>query len=135
MRYRNSKFWNSNSKILTLQTSEFKKYFPTGIFGIKNGIGIPLTMGVPEIGTKNWNSQPITKASECKEKHDKNMAKAYIIIHNQFSPNLKNDLEASDLFPSIRQNQDVIMLLRLIQGLCCSYNAKNTECHGDRCVA
>jgi hypothetical protein len=31
---------------------------PTGIFGIENGIEIPLTMGVPEIGTKNWNSQP-----------------------------------------------------------------------------
>jgi hypothetical protein len=58
MRYRNSEFWNRNSDFLTLQTSEFKKYFPTGIFGIKNGIEIPLTMGVPEIGTKNWNSQP-----------------------------------------------------------------------------
>jgi hypothetical protein len=30
----------------------------TGIFGIKNGIGIPLLLGVPEIRTKNWNSQP-----------------------------------------------------------------------------
>jgi hypothetical protein len=30
----------------------------TGIFGTKNGIGIPFQMGVPEIGTKNWNSQP-----------------------------------------------------------------------------
>jgi hypothetical protein len=49
---------NQNSNFLTLQTSEFQKTFPTGIFGIKNGIGIPLTMGVPEIGTKNWNSQP-----------------------------------------------------------------------------
>jgi hypothetical protein len=48
--------WNSN--FLTLQTLEFQKENPTGIFGIKNGIGILLTMGVPEIGTKNWNSQP-----------------------------------------------------------------------------
>jgi hypothetical protein len=31
---------------------------PTGIFGIENGIGVPLTMGVPEIGTKNRDSQP-----------------------------------------------------------------------------
>jgi hypothetical protein len=30
----------------------------TGISVIKNGIGILLPMGVPEIGTKNWNSQP-----------------------------------------------------------------------------
>jgi hypothetical protein len=34
-------------------TAEFKKNNPTGIFGIENGIGILLPMGVPEIGTKN----------------------------------------------------------------------------------
>jgi hypothetical protein len=48
---------NRNSDFLILQTWNVKK-IPTRIFGIKNGIGIPLTMGVPEIGTKNWNSQP-----------------------------------------------------------------------------
>ncbi len=58
MRYRDSKFWNQDSNFLTLQTSEFKNYYLTRIFGIKNGIGIPLTMGVPEIRTINWNSQP-----------------------------------------------------------------------------
>jgi hypothetical protein len=52
------------------------------------------------------------------------MAKAYIIIYHQCSPNLKNDLKASDLFPSFCQNQDVIGFLCLIQGLCCSYDAK-----------
>jgi hypothetical protein len=41
--------------------SGIRKKNPTGIFGIKNGIGIPLPMGVPEIGTKNWNSQPRIK--------------------------------------------------------------------------
>ena len=45
--------------------------------------------------------QAHTKASERKEKYDKNMAKAYIIIYHQCSSNLKNDLKASDLFPSI----------------------------------
>jgi hypothetical protein len=49
-------FANGNSDFLTFQTSEFQN--PTGISGIKSGIGIPLPMGVPEIGTKNWNSQP-----------------------------------------------------------------------------
>jgi hypothetical protein len=49
---------NRNSDFLTLQTSEFQKKNPTGIFGIKKGIGILLTMGVPEITTKNRNSQP-----------------------------------------------------------------------------
>ncbi len=78
---------------------------------------------VSKIDTYLWK-RAHTKASEHKEKYDKNMAKAYIIICHQCSPNLKNDLEASDLFPSICQNQDAIALLRLIQGLCCSYDAK-----------
>ncbi len=43
-------WWLFNSGIL--------KTIPTRISGIRNGIGILLTMGVPEIGTKNWNSQP-----------------------------------------------------------------------------
>ena len=49
---------NRNSGFLTLQTSEFQIKIPTVIFEIENEIGIPLTMGVPEIGTKNRNSQP-----------------------------------------------------------------------------
>jgi hypothetical protein len=49
---------NRNSDFLTLQTSEYVKKNLTAIFGIEHGIGIPLTKGVPEIGTKNWNSQP-----------------------------------------------------------------------------
>jgi hypothetical protein len=53
-------FANRNSNFLTFQTSKFQKKNLTGISGIKNGIGIPLLMGVPEIGTKNWNSQPRT---------------------------------------------------------------------------
>jgi hypothetical protein len=38
--------------------SGIQKKIPTGIFGIKKGIGIPLWIGVLEIRTKNWNSQP-----------------------------------------------------------------------------
>ncbi len=38
--------------------SGIQKKNPTLIFGIENGIGILLTMGVPEIRTENWNSQP-----------------------------------------------------------------------------
>ena len=85
----------------------------------KPGELIPLS----KINTYLWQ-QAHTKVSERKEKYDKNMAKACIIIYHKCSPNLKNDLEASDLFPSICQNQDVIKLLRLIQSLCCSYDAK-----------
>jgi hypothetical protein len=48
----------SEFQFLDFSTVEFEKNFQTGIVGIKNGIEIPLLMGVPEIGTKNWNSQP-----------------------------------------------------------------------------
>jgi hypothetical protein len=43
-------FLNQNSNFLTFQTLE-------RISGIKNGIGIPLPMGVPGIETKKWNTQ------------------------------------------------------------------------------
>jgi hypothetical protein len=51
-------FANRNSDFLTFQKLEFQKKNLTGIFGIGNRIGIPLPIGVPEIGTKNWDSQP-----------------------------------------------------------------------------
>jgi hypothetical protein len=50
-------FANWNSNFLTFQISEFIK-IPTGVSGTENRIEILLPMGVPEIGTKNQNSQP-----------------------------------------------------------------------------
>jgi hypothetical protein len=44
-------------RFVDFSTAELKKN-PTGISRIKNGVRILLPMGVPEIGTKNWNSQP-----------------------------------------------------------------------------
>jgi hypothetical protein len=52
------------------------------------------------------------------------MKKAYIIIYHQCSPNLKNNLKASGTFTNIHSNQDAIGLLKLVQSLCCSYDAK-----------
>jgi hypothetical protein len=52
------------------------------------------------------------------------MAKAYIVIYHQCSPTLKNDLEAAPTFTTVCSNQDVIALLKLVQSLCCSYDAK-----------
>jgi hypothetical protein len=45
-------------RFLEFSTAEFEKKNLTRILGIEKGIGIPLPMGVPEIGTKNRNSQP-----------------------------------------------------------------------------
>ena len=66
----------------------------------------------------------IYKASDRSDKYKENMAKAYVIIYHQCAPNLKNEHEASDKFPAIHDGQDVIALLCIIQGLCCSYDAR-----------
>ncbi len=64
------------------------------------------------------------KAMARKDKYDENLPRAYIIIYNQCSHNLGNDLEASNTFQTVNASQDPIMLLNLIQGLCCSYDSK-----------
>jgi hypothetical protein len=48
----------SEFQFLDFSIAEFDQNFLTRIFGIKNKIKIPLSVGVPEIGTKNQNSQP-----------------------------------------------------------------------------
>jgi hypothetical protein len=68
---------NRNSNYLTLQTLEFQKKNPTGIFGIKHGIGSLLTMGVPEIGTENRNSQPRRKPNH-QERFTRTNAQEYL---------------------------------------------------------
>ena len=64
------------------------------------------------------------KASAKLDKYEIDMARAYIIIFHQCTPSLKNELEATNTFPAISMAQDLIALLKLIQSLCCSYDAK-----------
>jgi hypothetical protein len=64
------------------------------------------------------------KASAKLDKYETAMARAFILIFHQCTPNLKNDIKAADTFPTIWVAQDPIMLLKLIQSLCCSYDAK-----------
>ena len=78
---------------------------------------------VTEVDLYLWKREH-TKAQDRRDKYNENMAKAYIIVFHQCSPSLKKDLEASDTFAAIRSAQDVIGLLKLIQSLCCSYDAK-----------
>jgi hypothetical protein len=51
------------------------------------------------------------------------MPKAYINLYNQCSTNLKNDLDAANAFAQVESTKDPIGLLKLIQGLCCSYDS------------
>ena len=78
---------------------------------------------VMEVDLYLWKCEH-TKAQDRWDKYYKNMAKAYIIVFHQCSPSLKNDLKALDTFAAIRSAQDVIGLLKLVQSLCCSYDAK-----------
>ena len=68
---------------------------------------------VTEVDLYLWKREH-TKAQDRQDKYDENMAKAYIIVYHQCSPSLKNNLEASDTFATIRSAQDVIGLLKLI---------------------
>jgi hypothetical protein len=56
--------------------------------------------------------------------YNNSMPKAYIHLYNQCSTNLKNDLEAATTFAQVESAKDPIGLLKLIQGLCGSYDSK-----------
>jgi hypothetical protein len=85
---------------------------PQGVPDPVTGTLIPPTANKIFIWKRNYN-----KMSDRLEKYEENMAKAYIIIYHQCSTHLKNELEAS-------ADQDVIGLLRMIQGFCCSYDTR-----------
>ena len=78
---------------------------------------------VMEVDLYLWKREH-TKAQDRQDKYNKNIDKALIIVYHQCSPSLKNNLEASDTFATFRSAQDVIGLLKLIQSLCCLYDAK-----------
>jgi len=93
---------------------------------------------LPPLKTDPTTNQPLPLASweEYKWRQDyaeqskklklytDSMPKAYIHLYNQCSTNLKNDLEVSAAFPVVEAAKDAIGLLKLIQGLCCSYDLK-----------
>ena len=68
--------------------------------------------------------QEYTEQSKKIKLYNDSMPKAYIHLYNQCSTYLKNDLEASTAFPQVETSKDAIGLLKLIQGLCCSYDSK-----------
>ena len=82
------------------------------------------------------NTVPISFGDEFKWKQDytdanarlrmytTSMPKAFIHIYNQCSTNLKNDLGTSSAWPSVNLSKNPVELLKLIQGLCCSFDSK-----------
>jgi hypothetical protein len=70
-----------------------------------------------------WKEQH-KKASTKLDKYKTDMARALILIFHQCTSNLKNDIKAADTYPAIWVAQDPILLLKLIQSLCCSYDTK-----------
>jgi hypothetical protein len=84
-----------------------------------NGVPIPLSSWEEYKWKKTYAEQ-----SNRLKTYNESMPKAYIYIYNQCSTNLKNYLETSSAFPTIEGAKDPISLLKLIQGLCCSYDSK-----------
>jgi hypothetical protein len=78
---------------------------------------------VSDIDIYLWKEKQ-KKASAKFDKYETDMERAFILIFHQCTPNLKNDIKAADTFPAMWMAQDPIMLLKLIQSLCCSYDAK-----------
>jgi len=68
--------------------------------------------------------QEYTEQSKKIKLYNDSMPKAYIHLYNQCSTNLKNGLEVSTAFPQVEASKDAIGLLKLFQGLCCSYDLK-----------
>ena len=56
--------------------------------------------------------------------YNTSMPKAYIHIYNQCSTNLKNDLGTSSAYPKVNLAKNPVELLKLIKGLCCSFDSK-----------
>ena len=84
-----------------------------------SGVAIPLSSWEEYKWKKTYTEQ-----SNRLKTYNESLPKAYIYIYNQCSTNLKNDLESSSAFPAIEAGKDPIGLLKLIQGLCCSYDSK-----------
>ena len=81
------------------------------------------TLPVSDFDFYLWK-QEHSKASKKKDEFDNHLSKAYIVIIQQCSPALCNDLKADKTFPAVCSAQDPLALLKLIQGLCCLYNLK-----------
>ena len=92
---------------------------PTARKDPTTGQDIPLTSWDVHKWKEKYNEQLKTL-----KVYNDSMPKAYIYLYNQCSTNLKNDLEASNAFAQVKSSKDPIGLLKLIQGLCCSYDSK-----------
>jgi len=84
-----------------------------------SGQDLPLTSWEIHKWKEEYNAQLKTLKI-----YNDSMPKACIHLYNQCSTNLKNDLEAATAFAQIESTKDPIGLLKLIQGLCCSYDSK-----------
>jgi hypothetical protein len=78
---------------------------------------------VTEIDVYLWKKKH-EKASAKLDKYETDMARAFMFIYHQCTAHLQNDIEAANTFPTIRAAQDPIALLKLIQSLCCLYDAQ-----------
>jgi hypothetical protein len=53
-----------------------------------------------------------------------NKKRAYALVLGQCLPELTSKMKAFSKFAEAEKDQDVVELLKIIQGMCCSFNKK-----------
>jgi hypothetical protein len=62
-----------------------------------------------------------------KDRYWDNEPKAWALIYNQCSPELKNKLEGAEGYEKAKENKNVIQLLKMIHNYCCHFDILNDE--------
>jgi len=100
-----------------------------------------ITMPEPPAGTTDGagNYTPPTAAEEHifkrrfdaeytrEQRYEENKKKAYALLYEHCSPELKALLKGDDSWGSLEASQDSIRLLKLIKGLCCKFDPTKQE--------
>ena len=71
----------------------------------------------------------------CREtKYQENKKKAYFLITEHCSPEVKAGLKALDVWDMMEMTQDSVLLLRRVKGLCCRFDATHNGRQGDHAL-
>jgi hypothetical protein len=62
-----------------------------------------------------------------KQKYKENEANAWVLVYNQCSNELRVKLEGTSGYKLCKKENNVIMLLTMIRGYCCQFDALNNE--------
>ena len=79
--------------------------------------------------------QEVTEKKKTMVKATDNKKRAYALVLGQCSPELTSKVKASSKFAVAERDQDMIALLKIIRGMCCSFDKRQQSTWGLRCMA